>query len=68
MWKKIEKILEDKGISEEQLRKLLPARDAATLTRVKKGSTKNPSFSFISNLARVLDVLIDDILPDDFKK
>lgn len=68
MWKKIEKILKDKGLSEEQLRKRLPARDAATLTRVKKGSTKNPSFTFTSNVATVLDVEIDDILPDDFKK
>ncbi|MGM0169820.1 hypothetical protein IGI39_004754 [Enterococcus sp. AZ135] len=66
MWKKIEAIMEEKNMTEVDLIGKLSDSEVAKLNRIKYGSTKNPSFSFVSLLATILDVPIDDLRPEDY--
>lgn len=66
MWKKIEAIMEKKGITETEIKEQLSNGEISTFNAIKYGTIKNPSFQYVSHLATLLDVSTDAIRPDDY--
>ena len=66
MWKKIERILKEKGMTEKELNKMLSVPAKTLLHRIKTGETKNPLFITVSEIANALGVTTDDLRPDDY--
>lgn len=66
MWKKIEAIMSEKGITEAEIKEKLSNGEISTFNGIKYGTTKNPTFDFVSHLARLLGVTTDDIRPENF--
>lgn len=66
MWKKIEIQLRIQKISKYRLAKLSGVPEE-TLTNIKLGRSKNPSFFTIYKISTALGVNIEDLIPDDWK-
>lgn len=58
MWKKIEKVMLDKGMNQEQLAKKMKVH-SGTVTDLKKGRIKKPSFQLMCKIADALEVSLD---------
>lgn len=59
MWKKIRKMMKEKNINQNQLAKLMQV-DRSTITYLKNGTTKNPSFKYMCKIADALEVSLDE--------
>lgn len=59
MWKQIEAIMKLRKLNQNQLATLANVR-ASTITDLKTGRTKNPSFDYMCKLADALKVSLDD--------
>ena len=58
MWNEIENILKEKGITQYELAKKMDV-STGTITELKKGRIKKPSFELIKKIADALDVSMD---------
>ncbi len=58
MWNKVEQILIEKDISQYELAKRMGV-STGTITELKKGRIKKPSFELIQKIADALDVSMD---------
>lgn len=59
MWEKIEPILNQKGITQYELSKLMNV-STGTITELKKGRIKKPSFKLMEKIAIALNVSMDE--------
>lgn len=59
MWEKIEPILKQKGITQYELSKLMDV-STGTITELKKGRIKKPSFELMEKIATALNVSMDE--------
>lgn len=60
MWDSIEKELKSRGMSQYKLAKKMGV-PVSTITELKKGRIKKPSFELICKIADALDVSVDDL-------
>ncbi len=58
IWFKIEKLLEQKDLNQEQLAKRMNVH-SGTITDLKKGRIKKPSFELMCKIADALNVSLD---------
>lgn len=58
MWPTIEKILQEKGLNQEQLAKRMNVH-SGTVSDLKKGRIKKPSFELMCKIADALEVSLD---------
>lgn len=58
MWEIIEKILKEKDLNQEQLAKRMKVH-SGTVSDLKKGRIKKPSFELICKIADALEVSLD---------
>lgn len=58
MWNIIEKILKEKGLNQEQLAKRMKVH-SGTVSDLKKGRIKKPSFELMCKIADALEVSLD---------
>lgn len=66
MWEKIAYQLKKKGITKYRLAKLSGLSEE-TLTNIKLGRSKNPSFYTVYKIAKALDVSLEALIPDEWK-
>lgn len=59
MWKKIEKLMKSQGLNQEQLAKKMDVH-SSTVSDLKKGRIKKPSFELIEKIAKALKVSMDE--------
>lgn len=59
VWEKIEPILKQKGITQYELSKLMDV-STGTITELKKGRIKKPSFELMEKIATALNVSMDE--------
>lgn len=58
MWNEIEKLLKEKEITQYELAKKMGV-STGTITELKKGRIKKPSFELVKKIADALDVSMD---------
>jgi len=58
MWETVEKILKEKGLNQEQLAKRMKVH-SGTVSDLKKGRIKKPSFELMCKIADALEVSLD---------
>ncbi|WP_434351067.1 helix-turn-helix transcriptional regulator [Trichococcus flocculiformis] len=58
MWNIIEKILKEKGLNQEQLAKRMKVH-SGTVSDLKKGRIKKPSFELMCKIADALEISLD---------
>jgi transcriptional regulator with XRE-family HTH domain len=58
MWDTIEKILKEKNLNQEQLSKRMKVH-SGTISDLKKGRIKRPSFELMCKIADALEVSLD---------
>lgn len=63
MWNKIEKLLKEKQINQAELSRRMNLH-TSTITDLKKGRIKKPSFELVCKIADALDVSLDDLRKD----
>lgn len=59
MWSKIEKLMKSQGLNQEQLAKKMDVH-SSTVSDLKKGRIKKPSFELIEKIAKALKVSMDE--------
>lgn len=59
MWKKVEKIMKEKGLNQEQLAQKMNVH-SGTISDLKMGRIKRPSFELMVKIANALEVSLDD--------
>lgn len=64
MWKKVQKILNDKDMTINQLSKLIGYKSNSILYSFKHGKIKKPSFELMEKIADALDVSLDEFRED----
>lgn len=67
VWKKIETILKEKGMTRYRLSKLTGIPET-TLINIKVGKSKHPSFYMIYKIAKALEVDLEELVPDEWKE
>lgn len=60
MWTQIEKLLKEKKINQEQLAKRMNIT-SGTITDLKKGRIKKPSFELACKIADALEISLDEL-------
>ncbi|WP_415379977.1 helix-turn-helix domain-containing protein [Pediococcus pentosaceus] len=60
MWNKIQRILDEKGITANKLSKLAGFKNNSTIFALKLGQSKKPSFELMERIADALDVSLDE--------
>lgn len=63
MWNKVEKLLKEKQINQAELSRRMNLH-TSTITDLKKGRIKKPSFELACKIADALDVSLDDLRKD----
>lgn len=58
MWNTVQKLLKEKGLSQYELSKKMGV-STGTITELKKGRIKKPSFELMEKIADALDVSMD---------
>lgn len=58
MWNKIEKLMKTQGLNQERLAKKMDVH-SSTISDLKNGRIKKPSFELIEKIAKALDVSMD---------
>lgn len=59
MWNKVEKIMKQKGLNQEQLAKKMNVH-SGTISDLKMGRIKKPSFELMVKIANALEISLDD--------
>ena len=59
MWSKVEKIMKKKGLNQEQLAKRMGVH-SGTISDLKNGRIKKPSFELMEKIANALEVSMDE--------
>lgn len=67
MWEKIAYQLKKKGITKYRLAQLSGLSEE-TLTNIKLGRSKNPSFFTIYKISVALDISLGSLIPDEWKE
>lgn len=67
MWDKIAYQLKEKGITKYRLAQLSGLSEE-TLTNIKLGRSKNPSFFTIYKISVALDISLESLIPDEWKE
>lgn len=58
MWNKIEKLMKTQGLNQERLAKKMDVH-SSTISDLKNGRIKKPSFELIEKIAKALDASMD---------
>lgn len=58
MWNKIEKLMKTQGLNQERLAKKMDVH-SSTISDLKNGRIKKPSFELIEKIAKALDISMD---------
>lgn len=66
MWEKIEQILIEKKMTEEELHKKLSPAGKESIRRMKAGETRNPSYDRVCEITKILGVTTDAIRADNY--
>ena len=59
MWSKVERIMKKKGMNQEQLAKRMGIH-SGTISDLKNGRIKKPSFELIEKISKALEVSMDE--------
>lgn len=59
MWNKVEKIMKQKGLNQEQLAKKMNVH-SGTISDLKMGRIKKPSFELMVKIANALEISLDE--------
>ncbi|MGM0241237.1 helix-turn-helix domain-containing protein [Enterococcus sp. AZ103] len=63
MWERIEDLLKKRNISQKELANKMKV-SPSTISEIKSGVIKRPSFKLVCKIADALDVTVDDLRTD----